>query len=124
LYGCKVMWPGSCADYLSQHKRDAGKLARASAAGYLLSLVAHPMGRIPERAYSVVKYPRAHNAAVDRFGSAERLHQSAEKKWLRDLAVLWPTAVQVTDLDLGCAYGIPFRLGCYLAGPLETESDA
>ena len=124
LYGCNVMGMGSCRDYLSQHKRDADKLARSPAAGYLLSLVTHPMGRIPERAYTVVKYPRAHNAAVDRLGSAEQLHQAADKKWLRELTDRWPTAARVTDLDLGCAYGIPFRLGCYLVGPLETQSDA
>jgi hypothetical protein len=118
LYGCNVMSPGGCAGYLGQHKRDADKLASSPAAGFLLSLVTHPMARIPDRLFSVVKYPNAHNRAVTRLGSAEELYVAARQKWLKELRALWSAAVHLADLQLGPVYGVAFTLGCYLVGPL------
>jgi len=117
LYGCNVVSQAGRAEYLSSHAADAARLRLSPAAGFLVSLVTHPMDRIEEPALWAVKYPRQHNAAVKTMGGATELYQKAQR-WYDDLAQFGPVPHH-TEHDLGSVYGLPLRLSCYLVGPLE-----
>jgi hypothetical protein len=121
LYGLNVVNRADRLRYLGYHDADAVRLRQSPAAGFLMSLVTHPMAVIPAHLMAAMKYAGYHNrAAAGCAGSAAELHERAQA-WEGALQEHWPVAA-AREFTLGEVYGVPFRLSCYLVGPLMKPS--
>lgn len=97
LYGLDAASLSKQRSYLHSfkgHARDVRKMQTAIEAGtpcFLLSLVTHPLARIPLELYDTIKYSPQHNAAVSRVGTAGDLLCTA-RRW-RSLLEVWGASV-------------------------------
>ncbi len=126
LYGLDTVSPPQQHRFLHSdegHARDVRKMRAAIERGtscFLLSLVTHPLDRVPPPLHSVIKYSPRHNTAVSRMGTAEGLRSTA-RSW-RDQLDVWGAPVATREWALGDVYAVPFALDCHLVGPLTDDS--
>lgn len=125
LYGLNVLSAASNAEYLTRwHGNDAKSLQQTptTSSCFLLSVVTHPMCQIGPGLWPVIKYARHYNAALKAAGGSPEAMLRQADRWETDLKQHGPVACTVR-LDLGAVWGIGFRLGCYLVGPLAHGAD-